>query len=232
MPEDFFNADDLDKRSTSEPKLRRRSYIGEKLREGDQPWYCFWNSTVEEFWIFLDKNVSTSTTTLASAAAAVTGSPQKMSDYDAGTFVTPEKLTSPTTATEVYAEGIALPDPTTAAWDLPKIRRKRDATSLPTTATHPKFPKLIKMVEKRKPHSNVAPYCQQMKVMTNWLVVPLETPTIPIEEKEYSMPPPNKKRQEQNWGWSKKTDVLARRDDIIGQLESMCICEWRSKGQG
>lgn len=75
---------------------------------------------------------------------------------------------------------------------------------------------MIKMIEKRKPYGNIEPYCQQMTVLDNFAgIVPKEGGAIiNIEEKEfndfpYSSPSSNSQA------------------DIIGDLESLCVCEWR-----
>ncbi|RMZ80784.1 hypothetical protein DV737_g2868, partial [Chaetothyriales sp. CBS 132003] len=119
-----------DKRSVRAGEIRRR---GQNVRRGtylsvaDKPWYCFWNSTIEEFWIFLDQNI--------------------------------------------------------------------DQSSASDSSSQSSFPKLIKMVEKRKPVGNVAPYCQQMQVLSNWQIVPITSvPTIAIQESDFAQPTGSRRR--------------------------------------
>jgi hypothetical protein len=85
------------------------------------------------------------------------------------------------------------------------------------------YPKLAKMVEKRKPDDNVPPYCQQMQVLNDWQIVPIPTvATVAVDESEYSATPTP--------GRSKMT-VRKRSSDASNaaqELGSNCICEWFS----
>ncbi|OQU97627.1 hypothetical protein CLAIMM_03528 [Cladophialophora immunda] len=115
---------------------RAASYVGDPLQIGDQPWYCWWNSTVSEVYIYLGQD------------ATVTGTP-----------------------------------------------------ATPT----PSFPKIMKMVEKRKPSSNVKPYCQKMQVLNNWQILPVpNAAVVSIQERGFS----GKKR------------------DTATDYRSNCVCEW------
>ena len=99
----------------------------------------------------------------------------------------------------------------------PGTKLKRDPTNM---IGSPSFPKLIKMVEKRKPDNNVQPYCQQMQVLNNWQIVPIPTiPTICIEENEYMPTSPS--------GGSRMA-IRKRSSDTVQQLGSNCVCEWFS----
>ena len=220
-------ADDLSpdlgwgKRSVPASQIRRRGYYPPQQRYlaiGDKPWYCFWNATVEEFWIFLEKDIHP---TSASSAAAMTTSSSTSS------ITTAPSGLSATPSASTYAEGYvpaAATTPTyadtpgsapTDNWDGPKVKRSSPYTDPNSNNV---FPKLIKMVEKRKPHSNVQPYCQQMQVLNSWQVMPIPTvPTVCIEETEYAQPTGSNKR------WMQK-----KRGDSTQDLESMCICEWFS----
>jgi len=88
------------------------------------------------------------------------------------------------------------------------------------------YPKLIKMVEKRKPYDpnevHVEPYCQKMQVLDNWDIVPVPSvETLCIEEILFPTP-----------SYASKDKRNAKRDDardVIQELESYCICEWTSQ---
>jgi hypothetical protein len=215
----------------SKKSKRQAPYSNTYLSQGDKPWYCFWNQTVEEFWIFLEKEASWST---ASAAAAMTAS--SSASYPSGYPRTGSSSSPSSSATSNPTElaleaGPAMSSPTYSSNYGPKVRRKRASTTtnaFPAAGTQPPFPKLIKMVEKRKPHDNIDPYCQQMQVLDSWQVVPIPgVDIIGIDEQEFD---------EYAGGPSKRSNPgvngqsLARRDenDIIADLESLCICEWRA----
>ncbi|ETN46700.1 uncharacterized protein HMPREF1541_00887 [Cyphellophora europaea CBS 101466] len=226
LPESYLDPNNFDKRSEGKHKLQQRSptYTDEYLEKGDKPWYCFWNQTVEEFWIFLEQDVESST---VSAAAVMSGYPKTASPSTPSTMTTPTKSGSPLEAYTTPA-----PSPTSSEWFGPKARRKRAQSSSPFPAqgTHPSFPRMIKMVEKRKPHDNIEPYCQQMEVQQDWSVTPyVGADTIEIDEAEFEdySPPSAKRSTPGSRGLS-----LKKRDEnaIIGDLESLCICEWRAGG--
>lgn len=87
------------------------------------------------------------------------------------------------------------------------------------------YPKLVKMVEKRKPMDNstdyVQPYCQMMQVLDDWSIVPIYSQLpIVIDEVQYpaSTPAPGMKRS-----------IFPDPDrNVVADLESYCICEWTS----
>ena len=130
---------------------------------------------------------------------------------------------------EIMAE---TPEPTSTDFTGPKYHKKRDSTASTTSYGQPVFPNMIKMVEKRKPFGNIEPYCQQMVVLDDFVgIVPKPNGYIVnIEEEEFQngqLPEPT--------GSSKRSDAwlngrsLDRRDeyDVMGDLESFCVCEWR-----
>ena len=204
----------------SEPELGPRSYWGfdddRYLNVGDKPWYCFWNSSVSEFWVFLDQdmdlpgpldNGSTTITSQRSSPTSATHSTSFTSGPQHGS-----------TATSQSSSGIT-PAPTQptneAYWTGSRKKVKRQAS-----VGSPSFPKLAKMVEKRKPDNNVPPYCQQMQVLNNWQIMPIPTvPTICIEESNYI--------QATSTGSSR----MARRkrdSSTVQELSSNCLCEYFS----
>lgn len=190
------------------------------LAIGESPWYCFWNQTVGEFWIFLEKewDGSSASSTTAAAMSMVTPTPSYPPTSGYGISFTPEQSL---TATTTMAGGDPNAAPTSApTWDGHKRR------GFPAIGSSPDFPKFVKMVEKRKPQFNIQPYCQQMEVKANWQIVPKQdVPTVCIEETEYAPPKPtgNDKR------WAGRFPKRAA--DSVNQMESMCICEWESREQ-
>lgn len=188
---------------------------------------------MEEFWIFLEQDVSTSTAT----AAAMMTSPSSSfpSGYPkTGSTSGPSTSSIPTPSELPLEEEGDNPVPTPSPWYGPKGRLKRGTSTtpapFPASSTHPSFPRLIKMVEKRKPHENIEPYCQQMQVLDNWQVVAIPgVDVIEIEEEEFEdYAVGTGKRRRSISGISGQS--LAKRDEqeIIQDLESLCICEWRA----
>lgn len=222
MPSDAFTPSAQDKRSVPAAQLARRdpSWSGDFLHVGDKPWYCYWNSTINEFWVFLgqDMNNGTSSSSTTASITSVASTTSKVSPH--GT-----SAASPTHPTQATS---SVPVPTTphlseptgpgAYWPSSKAENARRQAS--TTIGPTDFPKMVKMVEKRKPGDNVQPYCQQMQVLNNWQIVPIPTvSTIDIEESEYSAAAATA---------GSKRFMNKRSMDTVQQLGSNCICEWFS----
>lgn len=131
--------------------------------------------------------------------------------------------TSPTkTATATTATTFLAYNPTFTG--RPTESTTWDKRSYETSAADMKdYPKLIKMVEKRKPADDsvdhVQPYCQKMQVLDDWSIVPIYSePTICIEEVQYPTSTDN----------GEKRLVRKAQRDVVSDLESYCICEWTS----
>ncbi|KIX03087.1 uncharacterized protein Z518_06637 [Rhinocladiella mackenziei CBS 650.93] len=207
------------KRSVPASHLEQRGddiWTADYLSVGDQPWYCFWNSTISEFWVFLDQDTTDDDDSSASGSAATitSGDPTATSAAVYGSSPSsPMHITQSTT----LDPSMTTPYPSEPTEDGhmgdPKIRRQA-----PVGSSY--FPKLVKMVEKRKPENNIQPYCQQMQVLNNWQIVPIpEIPTICIEESEYT--------PAASTGGSRMA-IRKRGPDTVQQMGSNCICEWFS----
>ena len=123
-----------------------------------------------------------------------------------GPLATSPDVTLPTPAPSEQTGG--------AYWTGTGKKSRRDAN-----VSSPSFPKLAKMVEKRKPNDNVQPYCQQMQVLNDWQIMPIpDVPTVSIEESDYS--------QAAATGDSRR--AVKRNTDTVQQLSSNCLCEWFS----
>ena len=157
-----------------------------------------------------DQYSSSSTATTMTSGSSVATSPSSSSTG------TTASLPMGATAATTSAPAMTTPYPSEPTddgyWNGSKL--KRQATNAGST----NFPKLVKMVEKRKPDNNVSPYCQQMQVLNNWQIVPIPNiPTICVSESEYAPAAAT--------GGGKKA---VRRGDTIQQLGSNCVCEWFS----
>jgi hypothetical protein len=212
----------MNKRSLAAPELAGRDMGSwgdddDYLNIGDKPWYCFWNSTISEFWIFLDQNMDNtspidngSSTITSASSTPTTAHGYGMSSTSGPNHGTQATSQDPSLTTPYPTE------PTDEAYWTGGSKVKRQAPSVGS----PNFPKLAKMVEKRKPEDNVQPYCQQMQVLNNWQILPIpDVPTICIEESDY--------KSAAATGDSRRTRSK-RNGDTVQQLGSNCICEWFS----
>ena len=112
----------------------------------DKPWYCFWNGTVLEGFVFIAQNANTS-------ASENTTSPSVVA--------TSESYSSPSAAatSETYSQGMNQP------------YRKRQAS--PSLC---QYPKMVKIEERRLQYNPVQPYCQQMQILNTGQPGPLQNP--------------------------------------------------------
>jgi hypothetical protein len=204
---------DLTKRGSNDPP----SY----LNIGDQPWYCFWNSTINEFWIFLDEYSDGSNTSTVSSVSSKSTSPPVTTSHgvasstaSGGTSASSPMYMTPA-ATSFASMTSPAPSETTSNGYWNGSKKKRQTSGGGSTD----FPKLVKMLEKRKPSSNVPPYCQQMQVLNNWQIMPIPNiPTVAIEEKDYAAA---------TSGVDKRA-VAPEASDTTQELSSNCYCEWFS----
>jgi hypothetical protein len=207
----------MDKRSIVGRELVGRGWGDDDdyLNVGDKPWYCFWNSTISEFWIFLDQDMdddddptNASGTITSAPSSSMTAPPYGLS------LTSGLKYGSDATSQDPAIPTPPPTEPTNEAYWTGTSKSKRESS-----LGSPDFPKLAKMVEKRKPDNNVQPYCQQMQVLNNWQIMAIpDVPTICIEESDYS--------QAAATGGSRR---MHKRDtDTVQQLSSNCICEWFS----
>ncbi|OAL36314.1 hypothetical protein AYO20_04472 [Fonsecaea nubica] len=186
----------------------------EYLAVGDKPWYCFWNSTVSEFWVFLDQNMNDAYDMYSSTSTITSGSSTPTSTGTSMTHTAPGYGSGPTTANPSATTPYPSEPTDDDYWPGTKLKRQ-------ATVGSPDFPKLVKMVEKRKPDNNVQPYCQQMQVLNNWQIMPIpNVPTVCIEESDYGTP---------TSGADSRRRMMSKRSyNTVDQLGSNCICEWFS----
>lgn len=225
------------KRSFPDEVARRSiaAYDGMPLQPSDKPWFCFWNSTISEFFIYVNEAApdatisstqhnyqkwtggSSSTTPQTTAAAMLaTTSVALMQEVTTATTAPTQAPTTFLAYNPSYPGAAATVGPTKRSYET-------------SQANVSNYPKLVKMVEKRMPEdavspsSYVKPYCQQMQVLDDWSIEPLlDVPTVCIEEVLYTPSTTTTSNA--------KRTLLSRwtERDPVGDLESYCICEWTS----
>jgi hypothetical protein len=131
-----------------------------QVKPGDFPWYCFWNNTYIEGYIYVEDN-STAASFTAFPTQAPSGSPS--ASYDMAGF-----LAAATTGTLPSAG--SMPTSLTAPTPTPSPVARRDAQSNANDAAAPPrmppYPRIVKIEERRLPGSG-QPYCQQMVLLDN-----------------------------------------------------------------
>lgn len=204
---------------------RNAEYDGAPLKPSQRPWFCFWNSTINEVFIYLNDAAPSATST------------KRVGEIDSTRAWGPWPTT--TTYLSSMSSAIALQEVTglTSATQTATVFQAYNPTPpAPTGTTFPSkrsfdtsqanisnYPKLIKMVEKRKPYSpdtvDVEPYCQKMQVLNNMMIVPIASAEkITIDEVSYATSAVP----------GLTPDIPPNEREIVEDLESYCICEWTS----
>jgi hypothetical protein len=140
-----------------DPTLRQRFQV----KPGDLPWYCYWNETYIEGYIYAEDNSTAASFTFPTAAPS--GSPSI--SYDMAGFLA--------TATSAAASSTAtIPASSTGATVTPSPKARRDAQSDAAAPPRmPPYPRIVKIEERRLPNSQ-QPYCQQMVLLDDGKIAP------------------------------------------------------------
>ena len=173
---------------------------------GSKPWYCFWNGTMLEGFIFTtqDTNSSNASTSVSSLSGQ------------------PPYLPIPSMTNIGSSAAAASSSSTSGSWP------KRDI--LPPTNLAP-FPKVVKIEERRNYQNPVQPYCQRMQILNNGSPGPLPnqatgqpitfnlTENEPQQQPETYGPP----RRRRTWHF-RREDAVKKRTAV----PSSCECQWLS----
>lgn len=172
VPESFFPSGSKPKRSSTDGSSVFEWFDGERgvANPGDEPWFCWWNSTILELFIYVNETThdaaedkAKSASQAAAAGAAPTTTEPAATDVPAPKFarVPVDELDD-----ELDDEDIHEEDPKAEGY-----------IGL--------YPNVIKIEEKRSTPTSQQPYCQQMRVMDDGRVTgPVSPVQININEAE------------------------------------------------
>jgi hypothetical protein len=204
-------------RGEDKPPFKHRFQV----MPGDSPWYCFWNQTYMEGYIYVQDN-----STAATFTNFPTAWPSIPADIASATPVTPAPTSSSTaTATESQSTSSASPGPSR------RVARRGDSAGYPRYAP---YPRIVKIEERRLPGSP-PPYCQKMKLLDDFnLVAALDYSNYPIKVRldeehpqfgEYFGPASDESEAEV----AARAKALKRRVlDLMerGDPPDACHCQW------
>lgn len=171
-------------------------WYGDTAQPSDRPWFCFWNNTLLEGFIYVTQDCSSPLNSSSPSAAP------------------PNPPPSPSTMAQLPSTWNTYPSiPTTSA----TAGKRQTPPSIP-----PRYPKVIKIEERRQAQHAVQPYCQQMQVLYDGSVVQATTRSgdmviVHLNETESSPPQVAK--------GSKKGGARLQKKDSI---EGGCHCVWVS----
>lgn len=172
-------------------------WYGGTAQPTDRPWFCFWNNTLLEGFIYVTQNCSSPLNSSSPSAAP------------------PNPPSSPSTMPQLPSPSNTYPSiPTTSA----TAGKRQNPPSIP-----PPYPKVIKIEERRPAHHAVEPYCQQMQVLYDGSVVQATTRSgdmiiVHLNETEQS---------QQKAGKGLKTDGsrLQKKDSIEGGCHCVWVSD-------
>lgn len=127
-----------------------------QVKPGDMPWYCFWNHTYIEGYIYAQDN---------SSAASFTALPSQTPSSSPGPISTDTAAIG--AATIAAAASSVSQTSSMVAPATPTAAVRRDSASDPAApARMAPYPRIVKIEERRLPDSP-QPYCQQMLLLDN-----------------------------------------------------------------
>lgn len=169
--ENFAAANKLRKRHADDrppmnPDFRHRF----EVKPGDFPWFCYWNQTFIEGYIYVQDNssaayftfppsTSCSSTTLDSAASTSNPGSKPSSPSPQEEPTTPTPSTTPPPTTPLYTPSDWTAFPTSHPFIRPRDARLQG------------YPRVVKIEERRIPGAPQA-YCQKMTLLDSGVVVP------------------------------------------------------------
>lgn len=202
--------------------------LADFAKPADKPWFCFWNGTILEGFIFVTLNTTVSelvpmdTDTGASETATQTTISAPPEAPSSTSIPAPPEGTPITSF--VYEDTM----PTTPAYPTSSPNasetrnHKRQVTSPPS-----KYPKVVKLEERRNTQIDIpTPYCQKMQIMNDGTPSPLSDHTGKLiiqylNETEPEIPNGLHKRR---GSWFEILSTIGKRGT---SADSGCQCQWQ-----
>jgi hypothetical protein len=169
---------------------------------GDRPWFCYWNNTVLETFIYVNQTSRSGASASAASVTMATSTGNAQSSYEGAYLIQSSasyglQPSQTSTAPSAASSGNTIP------------------------AMFPAYPKVVKVEERRIPAGAQLPYCVKMEIQPDGSALPYKDSNgLPIQlnlnETEPSLPAPSAKRSLHG------TELIER------QTVRMCQCKWFS----
>lgn len=144
------------------------------VQPGDEPWFCFWNTTFIEGFIYITEPLTTTLTTSSPTSATASATPSatmaisQTTQQQSTTFVPSAPSTTASTMPITTSQTLLRREPIASALPAPHDHQKDRAS--PTGS----YPYPIKIVERRISNPSIAaPYCQKMAIASDGSVQPV-----------------------------------------------------------
>lgn len=192
-------------------------------KPADKPWFCFWNGTILEGFIFVTLKTTVSEpvpmdTDTGASETAPAAEPTVTANANQTDISAPPEAPS-ITSISAPPEGT----PTTSFVN-------EDTISTPPaypTSSPSKYPKVVKLEERRNTQNDIpTPYCQKMQIMNDGTPSPLYDHTGKLfiqylNETEPEIPNGLHKRRR---SWFEILSTIGKRDT---SADSGCQCQWQ-----
>lgn len=196
LNEDFQNAEypEASKRGLTRPN---------NAQPYDRPWYCFWNNTILEGFIYAYQD---SDHIIKTSSAPLSAMPITHSASGSGTR--PSDLSTPFTAPVFHSSsGVE--------------ERNRSQTDMIA------FPKMVKFEERRAPNSP-PPYCRQMQILINGQPAPVQDLSdVVLEEAEPMQQSRVMYHPNSNYQQRRALSEVSSESIVDARSLSGCKCEWQ-----
>lgn len=216
-PEELSAGSALKKRQLNDDAPSRQRFT---VQPGDYPWYCYWNDTYIEGYIYTMDN-STAATFTALPTTYPTDLPSSSSSGSATVAVaTP----APTSITQSFPTGAAEVVPTSTI--ITRRDADADAAAAASSSRIPAYPRIVKIEERRLPNPPSQPYCQRMVLLDNGKIAPAPNGNDPavalwLQEQDPSY---------SEYFTTTSTTAQSKRDvERRGDPSDSCHCQWMFK---
>jgi len=149
-----------------------------QVKPGDYPWFCYWNSTYVEGYIYSEDNsTAASFTSFPTQWPTPTPSSADTSRSAAVTVAAAATATTSSSTLSASTQPAAVAvTPSSVPMDVVVPISGRDTSSDASSAPRmPPYPRIVKVEERRLPNSP-QPYCQQMLLLDNGDIRPAPSP--------------------------------------------------------
>ena len=220
-PEDLSAGSSLKKRQNMNTMPLRQKFT---VQPGDYPWFCYWNQTYIEGYIYAQNN-STAASLTSYPTMWPTNSPSPTTTLDTASFgvatAPPEIETETPTPTSASSESLEAPSSV--------IRRDAAAAADASPSRIPPYPRVVKIEERRLPGSP-QPYCQRMVMLDNGVIAPAPNGNDPIVTLGLQEMDPSF----DDYRVASLATRNGRRDDAgaagrRGEPSNSCHCQWMFK---
>ena len=166
-PEELSAGSALKKRQTTDDTPSHQRFT---VQPGDYPWYCYWNQTYIEGYIYAGDNSTAASSSTLPTVWPTDSASSTVPNTAAVAAAKPPPTSTTTTSPTAAAQAIATPS---------AVVRRDAAADAAASSRIPPYPRIVKLEERRLPDSP-QPYCQRMVLLDNGKIAPAPNGDNPV----------------------------------------------------